>query len=197
MSSPRTTTRASTSISRSWRTARAPGALAPIPYQTVLRRSRNGDGLACVGDGNPASDQTAPAAHVPGKLEIAPERALGAYLSADLVSVVWEMQLFFLFSRRQRPRRPQVPIWIGGQNERALRRAVTLGNGYLTISSSPDRLAPETKRLRELAERANRDPNELTVAHIDGRAFSSAGTTMPGTSSAIRRRVRRPPSPPQ
>jgi hypothetical protein len=42
--------------------------------RAVLRRSRNCDGSARVGDGNPAGDQAAPAARTLGKLEIAPER---------------------------------------------------------------------------------------------------------------------------
>ena len=54
--------------------ARAPGSLAAIRDRTVLRGSRNGDGSARVGDGDPAGDQAAPTARALGKLEIAPER---------------------------------------------------------------------------------------------------------------------------
>ena len=65
-------------------------------------------------------------------------------------------------------RRPHPPIWVGGKGDRALRRAVSLGDGYLAISSGPAQLAHEVTRLRELATHAGRDPETLTVALIDG-----------------------------
>jgi probable F420-dependent oxidoreductase len=70
-----------------------------------------------------------------------------------------------------RPPRP-IPVWIGGKGERALRRAARIGDGYFAISSTPDALAAETRRLRELAAEAGRDPGELTVALIEGIAFT-------------------------
>ncbi len=70
-----------------------------------------------------------------------------------------------------RPRR-RVPIWIGGKGEQALRRAVRVGDGAFAISSSPDALAREAARLRELAAEATRDPTELTIALIDAVVFT-------------------------
>ena len=70
-----------------------------------------------------------------------------------------------------RPRR-HVPIWIGGKGEQALRRAVRIGDGAFAIASSPDDLAGETRRLRELAAEAGRHPAELAVALIAGIAFT-------------------------
>jgi probable F420-dependent oxidoreductase len=65
-------------------------------------------------------------------------------------------------------RSPHIPIWVGGKGDRALRRAVRLGDGYLAISSDPMVLRAEVSRLHALAEQADRDPDELTVALIDG-----------------------------
>ena len=65
-----------------------------------------------------------------------------------------------------------LPVWIGGKGEQALRRAVRIGDGYFAISSSPELLGDEVRRLRELASDAGRDPDELTVALIDGIAFT-------------------------
>jgi probable F420-dependent oxidoreductase len=64
--------------------------------------------------------------------------------------------------------RPHVPIWVGGKGDRALRRAVRVGSGYLAIASDPALLADEVARLRAFAFDAGRDPDELTVALIDG-----------------------------
>ena len=65
-----------------------------------------------------------------------------------------------------------LPLWVGGKGEQALRRAVRIGDGYFAISSTPELLAVEVRRLRELAAEAGRDADELTVALIDGIAFT-------------------------
>jgi probable F420-dependent oxidoreductase len=69
-------------------------------------------------------------------------------------------------------RHPHLPIWVGGKGERALRRAALLGDGYLAISSSPEQLGDEVRRLHDCARRYGRDPAELTVALIDGIAIT-------------------------
>ena len=89
----RTTTRASTSIRRFREPTRSPEPLATILARNVVRRSRNGDGSTRVGDRDPAGDHAAPApaTRTLAKLEIAPERALGAYLSQCRVLAVRQM----------------------------------------------------------------------------------------------------------
>ena len=72
-----------------------------------------------------------------------------------------------------RPARlPHLPIWVGGKGDRALRRAVRLGDGYLAISADPTVLRAEVARLRAFADDDGRDPAELTVALIDGIVVS-------------------------
>ena len=85
-------------------------------------------------------------------------------------------------ARPRPPRADGIPVWIGGDGERALRRAVDLGAGYLAIGASPERLADETRRLRELAVEAGRDPAALTVAHIDGIVLGDAAPALSGAS---------------
>ncbi len=68
--------------------------------------------------------------------------------------------------RPQPVRNPHLPVWIGGKGERALKRTVELGDGYLAISADAPTLAAETAQLRQLAEMAGRDPNSITVAEI-------------------------------
>jgi probable F420-dependent oxidoreductase len=93
-------------------------------------------------------------------------------------------------ARPQPAREPHLPVWIGGKGERALRRAVELGDGYLAISSDSKSLAAQTARLRELAERAGRAPASITVALIDGIVLGEGlpvieGASMRGTSKEV------------
>ncbi|MEO5841474.1 MAG: LLM class F420-dependent oxidoreductase [Acidimicrobiales bacterium] len=71
-------------------------------------------------------------------------------------------------------RSPHIPVWVGGKGDRALRRAVRLGDGYLAISADPMVLRAEVSRLHALADEAGRDPAELTVALIDGIVVTPA-----------------------
>ncbi len=70
-----------------------------------------------------------------------------------------------------RPRRP-VPVWIGGRGEQALRRAARMGDGWFAIGTTPAELAAEVRRLRELTAEQGRPPAAVTVALIDGIAFT-------------------------
>ncbi len=90
-------------------------------------------------------------------------------------------------------RKPHPPCWIGGQGERALVRSVALGQGYLAISSDPERLAADTSRIRDLCTVAGRDADSLDIAHIDGviladeagDAPAHAGATLVGSPARI------------
>jgi probable F420-dependent oxidoreductase len=74
-----------------------------------------------------------------------------------------------------RPARlPHPPVWVGGKGDRALRRAVRLGDGYLAISADPSMLRAEVARLHALAAAEGRDAAELTVALIDGIVVSNS-----------------------
>ena len=58
-----------------------------------------------------------------------------------------------------RPADPQLPAYTPRRSE---------APGYLAIAADPDTLRAEVRRLHEVAERAGRDPAELTVGLIDG-----------------------------
>ena len=85
-------------------------------------------------------------------------------------------------ARPQPARETRLPVWIGGKGERALRRAVELGDGYLAIASDPTSLAAETARLRELAERAGRAPASITVSLIEGIVLGDGLPAIEGAS---------------
>jgi len=61
--------------------------------------------------------------------------------------------------------KPHPPIWIGGNSRRAIRRAAELGDGWHPTSRlGASALAKEMKYIRELAARAGRDPNGITLS---------------------------------
>ena len=75
-------------------------------------------------------------------------------------------------ARPQPARQPHIPIWVGGKGDRALRRAAELGDGYLAISSSPELLRDEVRRLLTFVRQYGRDPSQVTVSLIDGIAVT-------------------------
>ena len=60
--------------------------------------------------------------------------------------------------------KPHLPLWIGGNSRRALRRVVEFGDVWHPTGVKPDVLAEMTPRLWRLAERAGRDPREIGIA---------------------------------
>ena len=59
-----------------------------------------------------------------------------------------------------------IPILIGGASERALKRAATLGDGWIGAGNTPEEIPPIVKRLTELRAQAGRQrtPFEIIVA---------------------------------
>jgi len=59
-----------------------------------------------------------------------------------------------------------IPILIGGASERALKRAATLGDGWVGAGNTPEEIPTIAKRLRELRAEAGRErtPFEIIVA---------------------------------
>lgn len=62
--------------------------------------------------------------------------------------------------------RPHVPIWVGGKGPIAARRVARYGDGYHTITSTPDEVRAEVAQVREEVERAGRDPSEIEVSML-------------------------------
>ena len=61
------------------------------------------------------------------------------------------------------PEKP-IPIWVGGNSPAALRRAGTLGDGWLGSRVGPADIPPAIAAIRQAAEAAGRDPAKLTMA---------------------------------
>ena len=60
--------------------------------------------------------------------------------------------------------KPHPPIWVGGGSRRSLRRAAELGDAWGPTRPSFRLLEESIPRLREMAERAGRDPNSIKLA---------------------------------
>lgn len=56
------------------------------------------------------------------------------------------------------------PIWVAGRSEAAMRRAGRLGDGYFPYLYSPERYRDGRQKVSEYAERAGRDPAQITWA---------------------------------
>jgi probable F420-dependent oxidoreductase len=60
------------------------------------------------------------------------------------------------------------PIWVGGNTEPALRRALRLGNGWHGFEVFPEEIADLQARLARLGEEVGRDPAELELSLARG-----------------------------
>lgn len=76
--------------------------------------------------------------------------------------------------------KPHVPLLIGGVSRIAIRRAVSMGNGWHPSTLPPEELAEGMRYLREQAEAAGRDVSEVPVSirlDIGGRLTTTSSST--------------------
>ncbi len=69
--------------------------------------------------------------------------------------------------------KPYPPIWVGGESEPAMRRAIRLGDGWYPASSNPAnrldtgaRVAGAMAAFKIACEKAGRDPASIDLAHV-------------------------------
>ncbi len=67
---------------------------------------------------------------------------------------------------RMLPSPNQVPIWIGGSSEAALRRAAKLGDGWMPLFLDPDEYGSALDRLAKEVDRAGRPAGSVTPAMV-------------------------------
>jgi probable F420-dependent oxidoreductase len=87
---------------------------------------------------------------------------LRAYWSQE--SIDFEGAHFKATRLAMEPKPPQgagIPLWIGGDSRPALRRAGTLGDGWMANGAITDRDIQAIASVRQHAERAGRDPEKL------------------------------------
>ncbi len=88
--------------------------------------------------------------------------------------------------------KPHPPIWVGGESPPALRRAGRLGDAWYPIGNNPafpmdtvERLAAGIAKVRQHAEQAGRDPNEIGLAFSAGWYDDRAAQTEPNGSRRL------------
>ncbi|MCH9036407.1 MAG: LLM class F420-dependent oxidoreductase [Chloroflexi bacterium] len=78
--------------------------------------------------------------------------------------------------------KPGPPIWVGGHSGPAMRRAARLGDAWLpiglrgTAGLEPDELRVKIERLREMTEKAGRDPGAVQVCFSSEIAFADGAS---------------------
>ncbi len=84
----------------------------------------------------------------------------------------------------------RVPIWVGGKGEIAARRTARYGDGYHSITSTPDELRTEIALVHRELERAGRDPQRVVISMLgpmialDG-AVAEQPATLGGSTQAL------------
>jgi probable F420-dependent oxidoreductase len=94
------------------------------------------------------------------------------------------------------PQPPQrhIPILVGGWGEVAARRVARLGDGYQTISSTPEMVAQQLGHVRRELEKAGRDPHGIEVSMLGGILLGEPASSGPapligGTTEQIVERL--------
>lgn len=81
----------------------------------------------------------------------------------------------FLF----KPRPPRPPIFVGGDGEHAIQRALSLGDGWIPIGKSPDELAPLISDYRARAAEAGKpEPEVITFSPLNCDDLPEAQATV-------------------
>jgi len=63
-----------------------------------------------------------------------------------------------------KPVQDPLPIYVGGNNENAVRRAALYAQGWMGAAMPAEQIRPHIARLREVAEKNGRDPNRIDIA---------------------------------
>jgi alkanesulfonate monooxygenase SsuD/methylene tetrahydromethanopterin reductase-like flavin-dependent oxidoreductase (luciferase family) len=80
------------------------------------------------------------------------------------VREAWAAQAFSDYVMEPSP--APVPIWFGGQSDAARRRAARMGDGWIPLFLTPDDYAEGLAQLRQEAEQAGRDPDDLDAGVV-------------------------------
>ncbi len=97
-----------------------------------------------------------------------------------------------------KPQQQPLPIWVGGNSQRAMRRAAELGDRWHPLALKrpgqlePDQLAPLRHQLDSLTQAAGRDPAQVGLAvRCNVRISQQARATMTGTPQQLADDARR------
>ena len=74
--------------------------------------------------------------------------------------------------------KPHIPLWIGGSSPGALRRTATVGDGWHPSAISPEEFDLGKREIGDLASKAGRDPESITMsirAEVEVHPAASSG----------------------
>ena len=97
--------------------------------------------------------------------------------------------------------KPHIPIWVGGESNRAIRRAARMGNAWHPLGTNPDfplgtpeLLKASIDRLAARTEREGRNPQEVEVAFristFDPNSDGSEGVPFAGPAEKVAEDIR-------
>jgi alkanesulfonate monooxygenase SsuD/methylene tetrahydromethanopterin reductase-like flavin-dependent oxidoreductase (luciferase family) len=97
--------------------------------------------------------------------------------------------------------KPHIPIWVGGESNRAIRRAARMGNAWHPLGTNPDfplgtpeLLKASIDRLAARTEREGRNPQEVEVAFrvstFDPNSDGSEGVSFAGPAEKVAEDIR-------
>ena len=78
-----------------------------------------------------------------------------------------------------KPVRRHIPIWVGGWGDVAARRVARLGDGYQTITSTPEMVAEQLVRVRDELEKRGRHLEDIEVSMLGGIRLGAGQTSGP------------------
>jgi probable F420-dependent oxidoreductase len=104
----------------------------------------------------------------------------------ERVSFTGEFFSFQDLGVRPRPVNRGIPIWIGGHTERALKRVVTLGDGWHAAFPSVDKMRDGIADLKRACAKEGRDPATLTISARVGLPARKPADELVGELRALR-----------
>jgi probable F420-dependent oxidoreductase len=93
-----------------------------------------------------------------------------------------------------KPVNGRIPVWVGGWGEVAARRVARLGDGYQTITSTPEMVASQLESVRTELEKRGRRLEDIEVSMLGGIRLGTAPSAGPtpliaGTTDQIVERL--------
>ena len=118
-------------------------------------------------------------------------RICQALWTQDVVTLPGPLYAAAAVRARPKPeQQPYPPIWIGGNSDAALRRAVRLGTGWHPIDLSPEAIVAKRALLQQLCVAAGRDPGEITISLRGTLRFLSEETLSPTWLAGSAQKIR-------
>ena len=88
------------------------------------------------------------------------------------------------FPKAAASRRGTIPIWVGGNSDRSIRRAAELGDGWHPINLGPQEFPSFVEKYRKACEKYGKTPGPICLRHMPGGRTKPDGGRWPLTGTA-------------